>query len=382
MNKIRICNVDEEGRFGGPERRIIQVARELVKFGVSTHIILPQMDADLFLSQIDLYHISRTQLDITRLSKERKVLIRYCFRYFIEIIILYLFFRKEKFDLIHVNGSYQIKGAIAAHLSRTPVVWHLNDTMMAGLVKSIFSYIARIAAKGFIVAGKRVYDYYISNTLLATIPCEEIHAPVDVTVFSPKPSQRILAKDWLTIVTVSGLNPTKGLEYFIRAAIQIHRNYPKVQFCIAGAELKSHKHYADSLKKIIVDAAIPRDTINFLGLVDDIPSLLSTADICVFTSVSEASPTSIWEALASGIPVVTTDVGAVTQYIQDGVSGFVVPIRDIDALVARIEILLNDAELRQSFGEKGRATAVQHLDITSAARKHLKIYQRILRLKS
>jgi glycosyltransferase involved in cell wall biosynthesis len=379
VNLIRVCNIDEEGRFGGPERRITQVAKELKRLGVSTCIVLPFMDCEVFLKYIINNNINHQQIDITRLSKEKYILLRYCIRFFWEIFLIYNYIKKEKFDIIHINGSYQVKGSIAGFLAGIPVVWHLNDTKTHGLIKLIFPWVARLVSKGFIVAGQRVHEYYLKGTSLTERPHEEIHAPVDVTVFRPlKNRGDFSCESFPRIVTISGLNPTKGLEYFLRAAIKIHLLYPNVQFIVAGSELNSHKKYANVLKKIISDAKIPQNTIKFLGLVEDVPTLLNSADICVFTSISEASPTSIWEALAAGVPVVTTDVGSVNQFIRDGVSGFVVPVSDTESIVSRIEILLNDAELRRHFSRNGRAIAVQQLDISTAARKHLRIYNRIL----
>jgi glycosyltransferase involved in cell wall biosynthesis len=378
MTSIRVCCVDEEGRYGGPEKRMVQVACELNNHGVITHIVLPFIDADVFLRQIDKYSIPRTQLDITRLTKEKILLFRYIVRFFYETYLLFRFFKKEGFDIIHVNGSYQLKGAISAFLSRTPLVWHLNDTMMAGTVKSAFSYIARVAADGFIVAGRRVHDYYLQNSSLKSRPCEEIHAPVDISLYRLRMGYNLAESGFVKIVTVSGLNPTKGLQYFIRVAIQLYKLNHNLRFYIAGAELSSHRLYAESLRVLIAESNIPTEIINFLGMVEDVPALLNSADICVFTSISEASPTSIWEALAAGVPVVTTDVGSVSQYIEDGISGYITPVADIDALTSRILSLVNDAELRRQLGENGRSVAVRNLDIASAARKHLSIYRRIL----
>ena len=379
MSLLRVCNVDEEGRFGGPEKRIAQVAKELQNFGVITHIILPIKDSKVFLNYIDDLDVPRSQIDITRLSKERLILLRYCTRFFWEVFLLYKYFNKERFDIVHVNGSYQVKGAIAAFLAGTPVVWHLNDTMTYKPIKWCFSLIARFVANGFIVAGQRVHDYYLRGTSMHVKPIEEIHAPVDVSIFRPYAnSENICSNSVVRIVTVSGLNPTKGLEFFLRAAIRLHLIYPHLYFFIAGAELSSHKEYSDYLKKIIIDASLPVDKISFLGLVSDVPGLLNSADICVFTSISEASPTAIWEALAVGVPVVTTDVGSVRQFIQDGVSGFIVPVADTDSIVSRIEVLLNNTEIRQNFSRNGREIAVTNLDLTSAARKHLNIYKRVI----
>ena len=92
-------------------------------------------------------------------------------------------------------------------------------------------------------------------------------------------------------------------------------------------------------------------------MIDDVPSFLRAADICVFTSVSEASPSTVWEAMSMGRAVVTTDVGSVSQYIRDGKSGFVVPIRDVKALAQRVELLLGNPALRRQMGTEARKSS-------------------------
>ena len=378
---IQVCNVDEEGRFGGPERRIVQVAEAAKKHGVETHVVYPKYDSDIFHQELLKAEISNSALAITRLSKEKKILARYIIFFFIEIARLWRFFKKNKFDLIHVNGSYQFKVAIAGKLSGLPVVWHFNDTMMQAIVKNICIKISRYCATGFIVAGKRVYDFYIRGTNLEKKPFTEIHAPVDTSAFDPKrvlPDDRVNKISGVKIVTVSGINPTKGLEYFIEMASKLIADHDDLHFFVAGAEFSSQQHYYQSLKDLIASTHLTSDQLLFLGMVDDVPSLLQAADICVFTSISEASPTAIWEAMAMRKAIVTTDVGSVNQYIEDGISGFVVPVKDVSAMREKVDILIANSSLREEFGNRARLIAEKKLDISIAAEKHASFYRRIL----
>jgi len=385
---IKVCNVDEEGRFGGPEKRIVQVAKLLKDMGIHTHIVHPKFQSEVFVEYIEKNNICATQMDITRLSKEPKILYRYILRFIWELFLLIDYFQKNDFDLIHVNGSYQFKVALAGRLANNLVIWHLNDTMTIRAIKLFFPALARFCASGFIVSGMRVREYYLNKSFLAELPCEEIHAPVDTDIFYPDPSRICVGYDQtrsnsqIKIVTVSGINPTKGLEYFVKMAIDLFAINSNVRFFVAGAELTSQKKYYSMIKAIIGKSGIPDGIINFLGLVEDVPGLLKTADICVFTSISEASPTSIWEAMSTGLPVVTTDVGSVNQYISDGSSGFVVPVKDVNQLVHKVQSLIDSPELRAKFGKNARSVALEHLNVNAAARKHAKIYRRVLRLKN
>lgn len=379
-NRLKVCNVDEEGRFGGPERRIVLVAAALVEEGVDTHVVYPSLDSGEFAQHLASAGVPCSALDITRLSKEARILARYVARFVTEALLLASFLKKNGFDLVHVNGSYQFKVAIAARLARVPVVWHLNDTMMHTAVRKAFSWTAKRCASGFIVAGQRVHDYYLRGTDLELRLCMEINAPVDTDVFRPSGGGGS-SDGTCTVATVSGLNPTKGVEYFVRMAAEVRERCPNVRFAVAGAELKSHASYSARIREMVADLGLDGEVIAFHGLVDDVPAFLRKADVCVFTSISEASPASVWEALSMGKAVVTTDVGSVRQHVVDGVSGYVVPIKDVKALGERVTLLLKDPMLRGRVGEAARKVACERLGIGDAARKHRDIYRRVVELR-
>ena len=81
MTRITVLNVDEEGRFGGPERRIVNVARELYQKSVETTVVIPKLDSDRFVAYANAVGVKYHILDITRLSLERTILARYVKRF-------------------------------------------------------------------------------------------------------------------------------------------------------------------------------------------------------------------------------------------------------------------------------------------------------------
>lgn len=381
QRKINVCNVDEEGRFGGPARRIVHVAKELKKHNVETQVVFPKCDSERFFKELLLANIKCTSKNITRLTKEKKILFKYIIRFPIELMQLVSFFRKKKFDLIHVNGSYQFKSALAGKLASVPVVWHLNDSKMDSVVKSICIFLAKYCATGLIVTGMRVYEYYVRGTNLVNKPFYAIQVPVDTKVFNPNivtSDVRLNEIKGKKIVTVSGINPTKGLEYFIEMALKLNQKYSDLTFLIAGAEFNSQKNYYRKLKDIIAGTSLAKDNLIFVGMIDDIPSFLKGADIFVYTSISESGPAAVWEAMAMGKPIVSTDVGSVSEYIKDGVSGYVVPIKDSKALTEKVERLIMDPELCESMGKEAIGIAQEKLDVSAAAKKHALFYDKII----
>lgn len=373
-----VCNVDEEGRFGGPERRIVQVAKALQNHDVVTHVIYPKMDSDEFERQLEQYGVASTKLDITRLSTHGRTFLRYILRFPFEVAVMVRFFKKNKFDLIHVNGSYQFKTALASFLSGIPLVWHLNDSRMNLGVYKLFRLMFYRLASGFIVAGERVKQYYLEGLSISGLPIKEIHAPVDTAKFISTLNDEDSVTGEIIVATVSGINPDKGVEYFVKTCAQVISKNNSVRFVFAGAELTSQKSYSSSIQDLISQLEIPSDKLKFVGLVDSVPEFLDAADICLFTSFSEASPTSVWEALSMGKPVVSTDVGSVSQHIVDGESGYVAPVGDVELLSQKILELIEDKAKRDVLGVNARSLAVKNLDIVACARLHSEIYREII----
>lgn len=379
MVMIRIANIVEEGRFGGPQARIVLVADHARKLGIQTRVIFPKIDSEELERRLEQRNIDRMRVNMHRLTKQRRHLLPYLLCFLPEVVLLAQAIRAVDADIVHCNGSWQIKGALAGKLAGKKVVWHLNDTMMAVSVKAVFDRIAGGLADGFIVAGKRVFDYYLQGTPLAEKPWTEIHAPVDTSSFDQaavQADERMSSAAGKRILTVANINPRKGLEDFIEAAAVLSGRSPDLHFYVAGPTFASQERYSRSLRDLA--RAHKLENLTFLGGVSDVRPLMKAADVFLFTSLNEASPTSVWEAMSMGKAIVSTDVGSVGQYVRDGVNGYVVPPGDVPAMVQRIELLLKDEKLRAQIGGRAREDAVRSLGIARCAEMHAAFYARVL----
>ena len=97
-----------------------------------------------------------------------------------------------------------------------------------------------------------------------------------------------------------------------------------------------------------------RDRCHFSGFRNDVGAIYAASDVVALTSANEGTPVTVIEAQAAGKPVVSTDVGGVRDIVTDGVSGFVVPPGDMDAVADRLRALAGDPGLRARLGEAGR----------------------------
>jgi len=378
INKIKVANIILDGRFGGPQNRILQVSEKLKKYGVNTVVIIPKKESDTFYSKLIQKDIQVKRLNLHRLTRHKPHLMGWFLFFIPEIISLYRYFKKNNIQIVHCNSSWQMKAVIAGKLAGKRVVWHLNDTELPRVLKIIFNLVGSLS-DGFIVAGSSVYQYYLNGNRLQKKKFIEIQAPVDTVRLNPENvvESELISKDkGIKIMTMGTINPTKRMEDFIYVASILDKKNNRLYFYIVGAELDSQKQYMNQLKELVKYYGL--NNISFLGARKDIPSILKAIDIYVCTSETEASPMSVWEAMAMEKAIVSTDVGDVKRFIKDGENGFVVPPRDAKALAEKVGILIENESLRIKFGKLARAVAVKELDVAICADKHRRFYLEVL----
>ena len=115
-----------------------------------------------------------------------------------------------------------------------------------------------------------------------------------------------------------------------------------------------------------------------LGYCQDVESVYDALDMFVLSSICDAMPFALLEAMAHELPAAGTTVGGVPEVIVPGETGFLAPPRDAVALAESMRPLLGSAELRQRLGRAGRARVVRHFHEADMVRKTLNVYRRIL----
>ena len=158
-----------------------------------------------------------------------------------------------------------------------------------------------------------------------------------------------LADEDFVWLAIGRLTEQKAYPNLLRAFSTVVDSLPRSKLVIVGrgplrAELES-----------LVRALDLRDSVSFLGFRDDVPVLLTAADAMVMASRYEGMPNVVMEALAAGLPVVGTDVGAMSELISEGVNGYLVPPSDPPALAsAMTKLALVPLEERIEMGKRGR----------------------------
>ena len=120
------------------------------------------------------------------------------------------------------------------------------------------------------------------------------------------------------------------------------------------------------------------ERVTFMGERRDIPDLLAQTDIFILTSVWEGFPLSILEAMRTGLPVIASDAGGVSEAVKHGINGFLIPTGAIKELKESLRKLLEDEDARAAMGEAGRVLFENHFLFDVMAAKTLGVYKKVL----
>ncbi len=209
-----------------------------------------------------------------------------------------------------------------------------------------------------------------------------IHNGVDIKKFQPAVDKRRVKKelgfnpDDLAIVSVGRLYARKGLFTLIESMPTVIRHFPTAKFIISG------KGQSDEMHKLIAHAEKlgVRNNIIFTGYYPDkkLPLLYQAADIFAFSTFYEHHPFAVLEALATGLPVVTTTVGGISETIESGKNGFLVEPFDSKAFSEKILYLIEHPAFAAEMGTLARKTIVEKYDWRIVVKDAMKVYDEAL----
>ncbi len=300
-------------------------------------------------------------------------------------LFLYHLYKTEKPDVIHHVGiKPMLWGTMAATIARRKNVVnavsgtgfmfspHRRNTKKSKAVRSALKHFNRASYK-FIY--QNLDDKREFEKEKISYPNQAIMikgSGVDLKKFSYV-EERLKDNSLIKIVFTGRMIQSKGVLILIEAAEKLRTEYEgKIQFILAG-ELHDNP---TAIKKDELESLCDGSYINWIGFQKDIYSILSQCHIMAFPSYyMEGLPKSIIDAEAVGLPVITTNWVGCKDTVEDGVNGYLIPIKDSDALAEKIKLLVENPDLRQQMGKKSREYAEKYFSIENVIQKHLEIYK-------
>lgn len=191
------------------------------------------------------------------------------------------------------------------------------------------------------------------------------------------PVQQIIPKQTYStnpvpmIVTVGRLNWKKGFDYFLAALTRLKdAGVPFKAQIIGSGELQAQMRFS------VQDLDLTEE-VELVGRVkpEKVFDYLHQADIYILSSHEEGISNAVLEAMAAGLPIVTTSAGGMAEAVRDGVDGYVIPVRDIPAMVEKLTTLLGDGQLRERMGRSARERVEAEFTLERQAKVFGQMYE-------
>ena len=217
---------------------------------------------------------------------------------------------------------------------------------------------------------QRVYGYPDPPLIPNGVPTDE---------YAPDPNKRAQWRQahgiepHATVLThVGRFAPPKNHALLIEAFAQTRADTPLYLLLVGGGELEN------TVREQVAGLGL-ESRVRFLGVRADVADILRASDVFVLSSRVEGNPLSVMEAMAAGLPVVSTAVGGVPELVRAGETGLLVPSEDAGALAQAMQALVDDPVRRQAMGEAARQHAVAHFDIRHTVREYEQLYESLLK---
>lgn len=372
--KYNILYLHETSILGGAENSLLNLVSKLDKNKFQPFFICPKEGP--FIDELKKLNI---KVDLVKFSRLKSLNL---FRIYNTIRKIRQTIEKREIDLVHSSGvGTNLLGAISAKLSHVPIIWHARNLLVEGMwdIDQFFSFLpVKIICNSKAIQGRFSKKEKMQNKIITVIN------GVDIDKFNPKISGREIRKEFdinekeIVIGIASRIDPSKGQEYFLHAAAEVVKSYPRVRFLVAGnAFSPGHSWFREHLRNLVQKLDLEGKVI-FAGFRRDMPQVLAGMDIFVLASDAEPCGRVLFEAMAIGKPIVATNTGGTPEIVIDKQTGLLAPARNSKALAEAIIILLNNNKLAKEMGQKGRERVEKYFTIEEHVRKTEAVYKELL----
>lgn len=307
--------------------------------------------------------------------------------YLLAILKLSAFLKKEKVDILHVHlFDPSIVGLLAGvkagtkyrvmtrHYSdyhtRINKKWHVKlDQMCNRLSHKIIGVSEHTSDHVVEVEGtprEKVVTIYNGIDFDRVKPSEDN--------FRARVRKEFNAEDKFLILTIGRLHPEKGYPYLFEAVTKLKKITDKPFIWLIAGKGPFDEEFHRRVSELGCD-----DVVKFIGFRNDIPDLMSTADVFVLPSVAEAFGVVFAEAIYLGTPIVATKIGGIPEIVTDGVDGILIPPANSDAIAEAVADLINQPEKLKSLANSGKQKVIERFEFEDMTRKYEAVYEDLIK---
>ena len=285
-------------------------------------------------------------------------------------VALWRLFRRERPEIVHTHTSKAgLLGRWAAWLAGVPLIVHTPHGHVFwgyfGPAKTrLFVLLERLSAlltDRLVMLTKQEGIDHIRFGIAAAEKFTTIHSGIDLGRFSARGPDGIetrkelgIPEEAFVVGSVGRLTAIKGHCVLIEAARKVIARHKNTVFVFLGAG-----ELLEELRRQASEGGIANH-VRFTGWQSDVGRIMSTYDLCAFPSLNEGMGRAIVEAMSMGIPIIASRIGGITDLMDDGVSGFLVPPADPEALADRIVYLMQHPERGRRMAKKALETVAEY----------------------
>ena len=351
---------------GGAGQLILYLARHLPRDKFDLHVMFgPGYPLDRDFDELGL--------PVTRVAFTREFSIKPMLRGFVQVLAE---LRRERYDMVCATCSTagmfgRLAGFLAGVRHRVLIIqvyaalpshsWPRR--FVFGLVERLLDRITT----SYVAVSEATKSSGVASGVLTAEKVTVIHngvAVADGTEGGPRLREQLGLADFPVVGFAARLEEQKGPLIFIEAAHRIRQVMPEARFVVFG-----EGPMIEDCRRAIASYGLDH-TVILAGWRTDTENMLGSIDVLCLSSLWEQFPLSILEAMMVGRPVVATAVDGIPEAVVDGVTGFLVPPRDPDALAAALLRVLRDPALARRMGEAGRQRALELFTVEAMIRKY------------
>jgi glycosyltransferase involved in cell wall biosynthesis len=343
--RLKVVYVISDLDIGGAQIHALYLLANLDPQKFSPHLICIGKKGQL-LQRVEECGIPTVVMNLPRKRQALKALTR---------LVCHL--RVLRPDAIMVFGfNAEILGRLAGRLIgvKKSIVWFhgLEESDKNFLLTAIHRFLNR-GTSTYMCVTRAQKMLLLERRITTSENIQIMNNGVDLEKFNPASNGRLreelsLNQESFVVGIVAALRPEKNHELLIMAMSKITEREPKVTLLIIGDGPEREK-----LTALACSLGL-ETSVRFLGNRSDIAELLTCMNVFVLCSKTEAAPLAVLEAMACGLPVVCSDVGAMREIIDDGVTGFLFPNGDVNRLIESIYAVLSTPLLARGIGESAR----------------------------
>jgi glycosyltransferase involved in cell wall biosynthesis len=268
--------------------------------------------------------------------------------------------RELEADIVHTNSlKAHLYGGVAARLARRPQVWHTRDRIAPDYLPAAAVRLVRTAVHHLPTAVIANSSATLSTLTFDKGPRRVLPSPVVLNDPVLRTRSNRLPHDAFTVGIVGRLAPWKGQDVFLRAFAKAFSGGSE-QAVVIGSSMFGETEFAESLPALADELGIG-GRVRFTGFLEDVRSELSAMDALVHSSiVPEPFGQVVIEGMAAKLPVVAAKAGGPMEIIEDGATGLLTEVGDVDDLAVALRRLADDPALRKKLGSAARRASEQY----------------------